>query len=81
MHRYAYARVFAGPWSDCILCCATSCNISHCHWLTCHKFLQLPEQAVGSRVVYDGQRTLVVSSWFFLFVPLSSCPILVLQCF
>lgn len=59
VHRYAYAWVFAGPWSDCILCCTISCNISHCHWLICHEFLQLPEQTLGSSVVHDGQRALL----------------------
>lgn len=68
VHRYAHAWVFAGPWSACILCCTISCHISHCHWLICHEFLQLPEQTVGSAVVYDSQTVilvLVVSSCAF----------------
>lgn len=69
VHRYTYAWGFAGLWSDCILCCTISCNISHCHWLICHEFLQLPEQSVGSAVVHDSQTALlalVVSSWAFI---------------
>lgn len=80
VHCYAHTWVCAGPWSDCVLCCTTSCNISHCHWLICHEFLQLPEQTVGSAVVHDSQRAflaLVLSA--LPLAPLSCSSILVLQ--